>query len=318
MDYEGHPRPVAALASQYSAELRRRSASERRSAAVQPEVLLLSSAALMHTLFRRMAYPTASAVGSALLRCGCEPDYLWTARNRLHIDAETLAAYRVVVIADSMFVRDATQTPELLRDYVRAGGTLVLPLGQYDTIEDPFGVRHPSPALRELSGVDLDGPRNWPGAGEPCRNWPFGAQPANEPGFDAHRFPRVLWAICPEFRHLAPAPGRQQMLGFTSYDGDYFTAVPALKAGAEVIAVSKYETGTKPFLYRHNLGRGTVYVNAWTNTMYRDRSPRQDYGEWDFDFFLAMALESAGVQSVDITGGPGLWLRNAWGYGLNS
>lgn len=311
-DYDDHPRPVTALLSQYSAQLKRKIRAAKPAAT--GEVLLLSSAAQMLSLFRRMAFPTAGAVGNALFRCGVEPDYLWTARNALKLDAETLNAYKLVVIADPMFGRDARETPPLLLDYVRAGGTLYLPLADYASFEDEFGVRFESPAIRELAGVDESAAPAWPGANERCRNWPFPGQEAHEPNYDALAFPRLMWGVTDPFRAFAPVAFGTTMLGYRSLDGDRFTAVPSLKSGAEVMAVAKFDTGSKPFLYRHRVGAGTVYVNAWTNTIYRDCAPRQDFGGWEWDWILAQALETADVQDVDLTRGAGLWLRNTWGY----
>jgi hypothetical protein len=107
---------------------------------------------------------------------------------------------------------------------------------------------------------------------------------------------------------------RQQWLGFRSYDEDHFTAVPGLVGGAEVIAVGKFNNGSKPFFYRHRVGQGCVYVNAWTNNVFRDADRRTDYGGWDYDWLLALPLESAQVDDRNLTGGAALWLRNSWGY----
>jgi hypothetical protein len=89
--------------------------------------------------------------------------------------------------------------------------------------------------------------------------------------------------------------------------------VPQL-AGAEVIAVAKFPAGTRHFLYRHRIGKGTVYVNAWTNNVFRDCQSRQDYGGWDYDLMLDIPLSTSGAVDVDLTRGAGMWLRNSWGY----
>ena len=104
------------------------------------------------------------------------------------------------------------------------------------------------------------------------------------------------------------------MLGIRSMDGDTFAVLPGLVEGAEVIAVGKFPAGSRPFLYRHRIGKGMVYVNAWTNTLYRDCDGQQDFGGWEYDFWLALAAETAEVEDMDLIGGAALWLRNTWGY----
>jgi hypothetical protein len=124
----------------------------------------------------------------------------------------------------------------------------------------------------------------------------------------------VLWGICPAFRHRAPQAWRTALLAFRSMDGDTFTVIPGLVENAEVIAVAKFPAGTRPFLYRHRVGKGTVYVNAWTTNIYRDSDGRQDCGGWEYDFFLDLAAATAGVEQMDLTDGAAFWLRNTWGY----
>jgi hypothetical protein len=314
-DEDGDPRPVVPLVCNYSAELKRRVAT--CTAPKKSEVLLLSSATKMYTLFRRMSTPTAAAVNGALARLGVEADYLWTSQNDVRITQDTLDSYKLIVIADSMYGRDYPELPEMLLRFVENGGTLYFAMDQFDAIEDEYGVRHASPALARLCGVDPDGYTDWPGANQPCRNWPFQTDVAHEPNFDASAYSRLYWGICPEFRHRAAVPYRQQLLSFRTSDDDRFTPVPGLAHGAEVIAVGKSARSTMPFVYRHQLGNGTVYVNAWTNNVFRDSATRHDYGGWDYDFILALPIETANITNVDITRGASIWLRNSWGYFWN-
>ncbi len=311
-DYDDVPRPVVSLVCQYSQELQRRVRTH-----AQPktsEVLLLSSSAQMYNLFRRMATPTAAAVNGALMRLGVEADYLWSGQNDVHINPETLAGYKLIVVADNMYGRDFRNMPDKLLAYVENGGTLYFALDQYDTFADEHGVARPSAAWRTLAGVDPAGNTDWPGADVPCRNWPFPTDKPHEPNFDFGSFTRLHWGVCPAFRHRAPVGQRMQFLGLRSTDEDFFTAIPGLVPGAEVIAVGKSPAGTLPFVYRHAVGKGTVYVNAWTNNVFRDNAYRHDYGGWEYDFILALPLETAAVDDIDLTRGPALWLRNTWGY----
>ena len=100
-------------------------------------------------------------------------------------------------------------------------------------------------------------------AGVPCRSWPLLTLELREPGWSVQAAPRVHSGICPQF--LSPRSRRpaRQTSGFRSLDGDTFTRVPGLVESAEAIAVAKFPTGSLPLLYRHRLGKGTVYVNAW-------------------------------------------------------
>lgn len=311
-DYDDHPRPVVPLINLYSQELLRRTITH--SQPKTSEVLLLSSAAKMYNLYRRLAVPLAAAMSGALNRIGVEADYLWSSQNDTHISQETLNSYKAIAIADNMYGRDYRDMPEKLLCYVEQGGTLYFPLDSYDSFADEHGVAFENAALRTLTGVDPDGYRDWPGAKTPIKNWPFPTDKPHEPNFDTDSFPRLHWGICPEFRHRSPLAQYQQLLGFRSADDDYFTPVPGLVQGAEVIAVAKTYGGSLPFIYRHNIGKGTVYVNTWTNVIYRDSAPRMDYGGWEYDFILALVLESAAVTEIDITRGSALWLRNSWGY----
>jgi len=311
-DYDDHPRPSAALVRLYSDELLRRT--RRARPAKKSEVLLLNSSAVMYSLFRRMATPTAAAVNGALLRLGVEGDYLWSGQNDDHITQETLDSYKCIVIADHMYARDFHDMPDKLLRYVEGGGTLYYAMDRWDSFKDEHGVVFESPSMRALSGVVPDGMKDWPGEGIPCRNWPFPGETPHEPNYDALAVPRLHWGICPEFRHRAPVAQRQQWLGFRSYDEDSFTAVPGLVSNAEVIAVGKFNNGSKPFVYRHGVGKGWVYVNTWTTNVFRDSDRRPDYGGWEYDWMLALPLDSAEVDDRDLTSGAALWLRNTWGY----
>lgn len=311
-DWDDHPRPVCALVTQYSRELERRAA--MRPPQKKSDVLMLSSAPRMYNLFRRLAYHTAAAVTGALARCGVEPDYLWSAQDEIEISQDTLDAYRLIVIADNMYERDFRTMPDKLLRFVQKGGTLYFPLDDWQTFKDEHGVKFECPALRKLSGVDSQGYKDWPGARDPCQNWPFPTDAAYEPNLDPQAFPRLSWGICPEFRHRSPVAFRTQLLGWRSMDGDTFTPVPGLVKGAEVVAVGKFPAGSRPFIWRHRLGKGWVYVNAWTNNIFRDSESRNDYGGWEYDWILALAIETSGARDVDLTKGAGFWLRNTWGY----
>jgi len=312
LNCKGHPRPAMALVQQYSREC------SRRAAADPPEkhsdVLLLSSSPRMYNLFRRMAYPTAASMAGALIRLGVEPDYLWTSQNDERIGQQTLDRYRFIAIADNMYERDFRDVPDKLLRFVENGGTLYFALDHFDSFKDEHGVPFASDAFARLSGADRNGVKDWPGAHVTCKNWPFPTDAANEPNMDVMAFPRLAWGICPDFRHVAPYAHRVQLLGFRSTDDDTFTAVPGLVKGAVVIAVGKFAAGTLPFVYRHPIGKGMVYVNAWTNNVFRDSESRNDYGGWDYDWILDLPLASSGARDVDVTRGASIWLRNTWGY----
>jgi hypothetical protein len=274
----------------------------------------LSSAPRNYNLFRRLAYPTAASVSGALARVGVECDYLWTAQNEVHISQETLDAYKLIVVADNIYERDFRDMPDKLLRYVEQGGTLYLPLDKVDELNDEHGKTHASPALKVLSGYDEGGKTDWPGANISCRNWPFPTDAAHEPNMDAQAFPRLSWGICPNYRHRASNAFATQLLGFRSMDGDTFTLISGLKDHAEVIAVAKFPAGTLPFYYTHAVGNGRVFVNAWTNNIYRDSGDRQDFGGWEYDWMLSLAVEAAEVEDANLIGGAGFWLRNSWGY----
>lgn len=312
-DFDGFPRPALSLVTRYSREASRRAEQDR--APKKSDVLVLSSAPRMYNLFRRMALPTASAVVGAFSRLGCEPDVRWSAQNDIRITQETLDDYRMIAIADNMYERDFADMPDKLLLYVEKGGTLYLTLGStFESFQDEHGNPFACPAYAKLAGVDTTRPQDWPGAGSRMITWPYPTDASQEPNMDVQAFPRLLWGVTPEFRPFVTYPDRMQLLGFRSTDDDMFLPLPALVEGAEVIAVAKFPAGTLPFVYRHKLGRGTVYVNAWTNNLFRDSESRVDYGGWDYDWILDLPLATSNARDVDLTKGAAIWLRNSWGY----
>jgi len=311
-DFKGFPRPVMTMVSRYSRESARRAAEDRPEK--QSDVLLLSSSPRMYNLFRRMALPTAAAMTGAFARLGVEPDVLWTAQDDIRISDETLAKYRFIAIADNMYERDFTDTPEKLLRFVENGGTLYFALDRFDSFKDEHGVVQQNAALARLAGVDPNGYTDWPGATSACKNWPYPTDATLEPNMDVQAFPRVAWGVCPDFRSFVPYPEKLTLLGFRSTDDDTLTVVPGLVQGAEVIAVAKFPAGSRPLLYRHRIGKGMVYVNAWTNNVFRDSESRVDYGGWEFDWMLDLPLRTSEARDVDLTKGASIWLRNTWGY----
>ena len=116
---------------------------------------------------------------------------------------------------------------------------------------------------------------------------------------------------------MPPVPYRQQMLGFRTADDDSFTVVPGLVHGAEVIAVGKSPRSTMPV----HLPPSPRQRHGLRERLDEQRLPRQrlpsDYGGWEYDFILALPIETSGITDVDITRGAALWLRNSWGYFWN-
>ncbi len=311
-DFRGFPKPVISLVSRYSREAARRAEADRP--VKKSDILVLSSSPRMYSLFRRMALPTAAAVNGAFARIGVEPDYLWTSQNDVRISQKTLDSYRFIAVADNMYERDFRDMPGKLLAYVKKGGVLYYALDRWDSFKDEHGVAYASPEMKSLSGVDPEGVEDWPDAKTPCTNWPYPTPASQEANMDAQCFPRLEWGICPQFRHFSPYPEKLSLLGFRSTDDDTFTPVPALVKGAEVIAVGKFPAGSRPLLYRHRTGKGWVYVNAWTNNVFRDCETRQDYGGWEFDWMLDIPLAASGARDVNMIGGASIWLRNTWGY----
>jgi len=162
--------------------------------------------------------------------------------------------------------------------------------------------------------VDANNPPNWQGANEPCYSWPWPTEASQEPSLDFNAFPRLAWGICDGFEHESYLREACTLLGFRSLDGDTVTIIPGLVKEAEVIAVGKFPAGSRPFYYRHPIGQGHVYVNAWTNNVFRDSESRHDYGGCEFDFLLSIPLAHSNVKEVDLTKGQGQWLRHTWGY----
>jgi len=311
-DFKGYPKPVVSLVTRYSRQSQRIAANnppEKKS-----DTLILSSTPRMYSLFRRLALPTASSVNGALTRIGVEADYLWSSQDDLRIPQAWIDRYKFIVIADNMWERDFSDTPEKLLKFVEAGGTLYFALDRWDSFKDEHGVKHDNAAHRKLTGVDPAGLTDWPGAKDAAKTWPYPTAASQEANMDTQAFPRVEWGVCPDFRPFVTYPERLQLLGFRSTDDDTFTVVHGLVKDAEVIAVAKFPAGSRPLFYRHRIGKGMVYVNAWTNNLLRDNEQRQDYGGWDYDWILDLPLAGSGARDVDLNKGASVWLRNSWGY----
>ncbi len=193
---------------------------------------------------------TGFGIFTSLARQGILAEAAMTSAGEELVRAETLSPYRLVVLGANEYVRDHPEVPALLVDYVEAGGTLLLPLGAPDRLEDPYARPQAAPALSKLAG---------------CARL-IGRDPANaisdvrseHPAYDASATP--AWEL-------------------NTDEQPTLTRVEPVE-GAEVLV----RAGNAPLLYRHRLGTGTVYAFTWNLDVFVWRGAEVDYagGNWDW------------------------------------
>ena len=243
--YDGSLRPVTEHVRDLSKRLRGRARVQTPS-----EVLVLFPCPMFQSLHRYRSNVTGFGIFTSLARQGILAEAAMTSAGEELLRAETLAPYRLVVLGANEYVRDHPEVPALLEGYVKAGGTLLLPLGDPGRLQDPYTKWQPSPALRRLAG---------------CARL-LSRKPANtiqdvrgeHPAFDPEATP--AWTLDmdeqPTLTRVKPVKGAQVLI----------------------------RSGTAPLLYRHRLGKGTVYVFTWDLDVFVWRGAEIDYagGQWDW------------------------------------
>jgi hypothetical protein len=243
--YDGSLRPVTDHIRGLSKRLRGRARVQ-----TPAQVLVLFPCPMLQSLHRYRSNVTGFGIFTSLARQGILAEAAMTSAGEELLRPETLAPYRLLILGANEYVRDHPEVPGLLVDYVEAGGALLLPLGAPATLADPYVKRRRAPALRRLSGCARLLGRRPANAVEDVR----GEHPAFEPSATPS------WALemdeQPTLTRVRPVDG------------------------AEVLA----RAGKAPLLYRHRLGKGTVYVFTWNLDVFVWRGAEVDYagGHWDW------------------------------------
>ena len=274
----------------------RRIASYRRMAPsagkVNQDVLLLLPTPQMTGLDRIDGLTTAACLVSALARLGVAPEVKPTCfRGEEGIPLDELQPHRLIVLGADEYRIDFPSVSATLLRYVKGGGTLVMAMGETDTLLSPSMEPLPNPDLARLLGA------------------PEVAATAHQ--HHTHWMQSVRWRLKPGFlpywdrRQGRWMPGRgEKRMTFK------WIHVPA---GAELIAEASVppapsgkaygwsefalagENAWTPLAYRHKLGQGTVYVLPYSLNVFRSHLDEIDVQRDDWDWLLEAAIDTADV-----------------------
>jgi hypothetical protein len=208
------------------------------------EALVLMPCPMFQSLYRYRCNLTAFGIFTSLAREGILADAAMTSAGGKLIDAETLAPYRLVILGAREYTRDHPEVADVLERYVRDGGTLLLPLGDPADLQDEYLKWRESPALQRLAGCRLVE------RAECNRLESIESESLTVP---------EAWELCMD----EPA---------------HFAGVEPCE-DAEVLI----RAGKRPLLYRHRLGKGSVYVFTWNLDVFLYRGAELDYHGDDWD-----------------------------------
>lgn len=227
------------------------------------DVLVLFPTPLFQSLYRYRANCTGFGIFTALARQGILADAAFTSAGENLISLQRLAVHRLIILGTASYTRDHPEIPASLLRYVKAGGTLLLPLAYPDSLEDPYLQRGPSRALAVLAGCNPNSPRR-----------------------ACHKHSQI------KSRHAHFPTG-----GLDHWDmaeEAWFTAAVPV-ASAQILV----EAEGLPLLYRHALGKGMVYVFTWSLDVLLFKGRQYDYtgGDWDW-LWQGLAQEMGLVQKL--------------------
>jgi len=212
------------------------------------ETLVLFPTPIFQSLYRYRANCTGFGVFTSLARQGILADAAFTSAGEDLIAPERLEPYRLIILGTASYERDHPEIADLLLNYVEQGGTLFIPLAFPDRIDDAYLKSRHSAALEILSG---------------------------KVGYHSRGSCRHLAAIRSHHPRFVTDLTRSWTLG----DEALFTRV-SLPKDVELLA----SADDFPLLYRHSIGKGTVYLFTWTLDVHLFRDTHYDYpgGNWDW------------------------------------
>ena len=288
IDYHANWRPVARRAALYAR-------TAQRGTRVSRDVLLLLPTPHMMGLDRIDGLTTVACVTSALARLGVAPEVKATYfRGKEGIPIEQLTPYKLIVLGADEYRKDFPSVPPALRQYVERGGRLVFALGRPDALLSPTLEDLPSPDLAALTGgvklLDTNHQHN--------NQW----------------WKSVRWRLCEGFlEHWDVRMGRwmpgkvekRLLYKFLELPSNATllaeAAVPPPAANALAFGVESFagagENQYWPLYYKHPLGRGWVYVLAYSLNVFRGWVDEMDVQREDWDWVLQAAIEDAAVET---------------------
>lgn len=258
--YDGSPRPVA--------EKIRKISDQRAGKAAKTssdEVLVLLPAPVFQSLYRYRANLTSFGLFTSLGRQGILADMAFSSAGEKLLRPEDIASYKLIIVGSSSYTKDYPEIPEVLLSYVKKGGTLFLPLAQCDTLIDPYLKVRPSPALKSLAG---------------CKSSEVVQQ---------DKLTKIK-GIHPAFSENLPDSWELVM------DEPAFFAQVQPNPDAETLA----RAGQYPLLYRHGIGKGTVYIYTWNLDVFIYQGKVLDHysDKWDW-MWKGIATETGLEQQLD-------------------
>jgi hypothetical protein len=258
--YDGTPRPVTEKIRQVSDQM------AGKPAKIPPdEVLVLLPAPVFQSLYRYRANLTSFGVFTSLGRQGILANMAFTSAGEKLLTLDDIVKYRLVILGASSYKRDYPEIPVVLLDYVQNGGTLFLPLAQCDTLIDPYLKVRSSATLKSLAG---------------CKSCEVVEQGRLS----------IIKGLHPAFSDNLPDSWELVM-----DEPAFFTRVQ-LKPEAEILA----QANNYPLLYRHKIGKGTVYVYTWNLDVFIYEGKTIDHysDKWDW-MWKGIATETGLEQRLD-------------------
>jgi len=229
------------------------------------KVLVLLPDPVFESLYRYRANLSAFGMFTSLGRQGIIANSMFTAAGEKMITLEDIRSYPLVVIGASSYRKDYPEIPTVLLQYVENGGTLFFSLAERDTLVDPYLKVRPSAALESLSGCTS------------CKR------------IEQNKIERIQ-SHHPAFTENLPESWELDM-----DEPAYFSQVQ-LKPGAEILATAN----DQPLLYRHKLGKGTVYVFTWNLDVFIFEGQTLDHysDQWDW-LWQGIAAEEGIIPQLD-------------------
>ncbi|HEY8667676.1 MAG TPA: hypothetical protein VIL86_13500 [Tepidisphaeraceae bacterium] len=288
IDFHANWRPVARRAAVYAR-------SKPIAPRVSTDVLLLLPTPHMMGLDRIDGLTTVACLTSALARLGIAPEVKATYfRGEEGIPLEQLTPHKLVVVGADEYRKDFPSVPPVLRKYVEGGGHLVMALGKPDAMLSATLQEYASRDLAALTG----NPKLLATNHQHNNQWWKSVRWRLREDFLEHwdvRMGRWMPGKAEKRLHykFLELPKKAKLLAEA--------AVPHPSAnekafGSETFA-SAGESHYWPLYYKHPLGKGWVYVLAYSFNVFRGWVDEIDVQREDWDWILQAAVEDADVQT---------------------
>lgn len=217
------------------------------------EVCVLMPSPVFCSNYRYRANQTTFGLFNSMARVGINADSRFSSAGEKLLDPALLAQYRMIVLGASTYRRDHLETAEALLRYAQSGGNLFFAPAQADWILDEHLNPVPSPALAEL----------------------VGAKGASR-------------SICRELRDIRIAGTWAHADAWSlAHDEDAYLFEPALPETAEILATAN----GKPLLYRHRVGKGSVFVFCWNMDAFMFKGDVIDHYDTGLDWVWKLAAK---------------------------